>query len=861
MIEVVLPNGQKVRVDTTDPEVAAEYGRKFFESDAAAPRDRGPLAFTNQAIAKFLGVPLNMVSGSLLGTEDVVDAMRSIGISVAEPDAKPEGAGAYVGRALGEGASALLPLGAVSKSLQAATQAPKFVRNIAGDVIKTFGRRPVATTALEATASTGAGLGRYMGERDFPDQPALQSVSEIGGGLLGAFRPGAIAWGLGRTPGVGLIKKGVFPFTTQGGKLRASDRVRSLVADPEDVARRLQKPSESDLPATVLADEPRLMALAKEVGEQDPVIEADLLRQAGEARKELTQSLRDIRGVGDIGDTRDFVAQRVANIAGRMDSAISQARATAQSKIDTLAPTQKASESSIIMRDELEKALKSARDSESKTWAKIPDNETVPVDIARARYIELRDSLPRAQNEDMPKKAYDFLDPDASEPFGASEAIKEVRGLYSALREASRQARAQGNFNEARLSKEIADSILDDIGARANNATDVGRAFNEARAFSLALNKKYTQGTVGKLLGYAEEGGPSIAPEVTLARSIGSTREAGLVGARDLLRAIEGDPDVGRAAIEQYIKQKFYDAALDSRTGKVNPTKAGNFIRNNSELLDEAFPALKQQLMDANAAQRIADDIEIRLDARKKKIQSPRVAYASEFLNTSVNREMGAIIKSKNSIGLATDLRKKAVKDKTGQALRGLKSGFVDYILDRARTNEFDEAQDAILSGTKIMGALKEREVNGVANVLLTSQERARLRRIAGELAKLEKAAGSLPKIDGIIKDTPNLLISFAARTIAARRGAALGQGISGASLLTANFATRLMNSALGRITNDKAAALISDAVQDKDLLYALLTRLSSPAARKAVSQKLGAWAAGPGSRVLEQDGDDQTLQ
>lgn len=36
MIEVVLPNGQKVRVDTTDPEVAAEYGRKFFESDAAA---------------------------------------------------------------------------------------------------------------------------------------------------------------------------------------------------------------------------------------------------------------------------------------------------------------------------------------------------------------------------------------------------------------------------------------------------------------------------------------------------------------------------------------------------------------------------------------------------------------------------------------------------------------------------------------------------------------------------------------------------------------------------------------------------------------------------------------------------------
>ena len=68
MIEVVLPNGQKGRVDTTDPEVAAEYGRKFFESDAAAPRDRGPLAFTNQAIAKFLGVPLNMVSGSLLGT-------------------------------------------------------------------------------------------------------------------------------------------------------------------------------------------------------------------------------------------------------------------------------------------------------------------------------------------------------------------------------------------------------------------------------------------------------------------------------------------------------------------------------------------------------------------------------------------------------------------------------------------------------------------------------------------------------------------------------------------------------------------------------------------------------------------------
>lgn len=73
------------------------------------------------------------------------------------------------------------------------------------------------------------------------------------------------------------------------------------------------------------------------------------------------------------------------------------------------------------------------------------------------------------------------------------------------------------------------------------------------------------------------------------------------------------------------------------------------------------------------------------------------------------------------------------------------------------------------------------------------------------------------------MNNTPLSVISFIARTFAARQGAKAGAGTSGASLLTANFASRRMQEFLNRLSNDRATQLVRDAIEDKDLFRALL--------------------------------------
>ena len=90
-----------------------------------------------------------------------------------------------------------------------------------------------------------------------------------------------------------------------------------------------------------------------------------------------------------------------------------------------------------------------------------------------------------------------------------------------------------------------------------------------------------------------------------------------------------------------------------------------------------------------------------------------------------------------------------------------------------------------------------------------------------------------------------NAVISLLARTIAARQGARAGQGTSGASLLTANFASRRMQRILDSLTNDRAEALIRDAITDKDLFTALMTKSRSPSAQRMVETRLTEWLVG----------------
>ena len=156
--------------------------------------------------------------------------------------------------------------------------------------------------------------------------------------------------------------------------------------------------------------------------------------------------------------------------------------------------------------------------------------------------------------------------------------------------------------------------------------------------------------------------------------------------------------------------------------------------------------------------------------------------------------------------------------------MAGLKGGFIDELMTRARTNDFDDAGGAILSGRAMQNALNDNRVATVADGLLSGEERARLGQIIDELSRVEAARGRLPGVGGVMEGEPNSLVSLVARTIAARAGAKAGRGTSGASILTAHFASRRMQSALEALTLDRAEALIRKAVTgDRELFESLL--------------------------------------
>lgn len=826
--------------------------------------NRGTTAFLNRGIATTLGAPVDLVNRGLgavgvpvsdrpfLGSEMIADTMGVAGIRSAEAGAQPDTLGEYIGRGMGEAAGALPGFFGVTgamtgpaariatgpgQSIRTAvpsTAGASTVTQGAGQSMQApFVSSPGRAFRIEAGAGAGAGAAAYGFDEvtQTEGRGGLgRTLAEFGGAIAGGAGPGALYRTARATPVAGTVirgaQKAVAPFTRAGATERARDRVRSLAEDP--VAARqalleeppLRGPDGEQLlsPAQRTGDR-RLMALEQAVRDSDPPMDLAMRQQDARADAAFRDALRE-PGAGQGAEAaRGFISRRMDARLRGMDTQIQQAQDRAQRKIADLTPQRRASESSQIVRNELETALRRARREESALWQQVPDNVQVPTSETRAAYRALVETTPRAQQDNIPAKARAFLDPDQSnQAFGATETVKEMRGLYSEMREFARTKRAAGERNAARMADDIADGILRDFDAT-EAIGDAGRLFGEARAFSRQLNDKFTRGSIGRVLGSAREGGASLPAELTLDRTIGQPGLRAAVSADELRAAVGDSPDAISAA-QDYITRRFTDHSI--RNGQFNTSRAQDFVRNNSELLDR-FPALKQRMANAEQAQTLATETASRLGQRASRLRDPKVSYTARFLNAPVDQEISALISARDPRTAALELRRQAAQDPTGNALAGLKGAFVDHVMDRARMGQFNELGEPLLSGRAIRATLRDDKISKAARGILSNQERVRLERLAQELSKLETARSNLPSVGGVVDDMPNQLISFIGRTIAARSGARMGQGVSGASLLTAGFASKRMQRLLSALTNDHAEALIREAVRDPVAFRTLL--------------------------------------
>ena len=615
------------------------------------------------------------------------------------------------------------------------------------------------------------------------------------------------------------------PFTEAGGRQIASRRMQELAGGASraaDVAAKIKPNTEIGLSPAAQTNEPKLLQLEQAAMQRDPKIAEKINTQ----RFESELAAREAIGVeGDIGQTQKFFSDTV-------DNYIAAARATAKQKIPATGMDE--IEASNIVSNELRRAENLAKKQQKDLWNKIPQGTVVDVSETRAYAEALKKELTKYNKADLPSEVKMFLRATKKEP---SQKIKELNSLYSTLRDTARNASSgdRVNRNRARLANEMAEQVLYALDG-------YGGPIAEARDFSRIMHQKFSQGTVGDLLKRSVRGDYQVAPEVALSRTVGRGGAEGYVAQKDIANALTDAPDSGKAinATANYLRNKFNQSAFTGE--KYSEAQAANFLQKNKALLDE-FPAVRSQIDEAMQSQTAIKQAEAK---------DPEL---SKFAQSNPDTAIKTVLQSQNPVKSMATLVSTAKKDKSGEAMAGLKKSVSDLIMSKSlkqiSTPRAVGDLTSELRGTSMTEALDDKFISSIANQVYSKAEMRRLNAIAKELQSLDSAR--LLKETGSTLEAfkPNVITSTIGRVIGARVGAQFGGGMAG-GLQAAQIGSSRVQNFLGKITNDKAQKMLQDAVTDPELFKALLLNVNVPANFGKIEKTLAPYVIGAVAGQLE---------
>ena len=797
------------------------------------------------------GMGVDPISNPIGGSENLGNIMRGGGASVAASDYKADGFLENMIEGTGSAAGSLVTGGGIAKLFSGVNGA---AGNAAKEGLETLARRPATYIGAELASGAGSGVGLELANEVAPDSPAAQTIGQILGGVLapaGVLNPIRIG---GNAISKG-IKRIATPFTESGARVRSEDYIRGGVSDAEGVASKLDDETITNLTPAQRSGEKALIELENAAAEFDPNIAKSLAKRKEDNMSTLDNEISNIRGEGDVGDLQSHLGGRQEKLTQILDDRLNKANQAVESKIAKMTPRMREAQASGIAREELEGALSQSRAQEKQLWNKIPEDVLVEKKNIKSSFDELIKETPRAQQGDIPKSLMNrfFAQPpqeklnlvnERGEPLignaaPQTDSLREFQGLRSKLLEESRIARSDGNYNKARIHDDLAEAVLEDMGAVSGRVQgDIGRSIRDAIDFSRGLNEKFTRGEVGKVLGFAKEGGAKTAPELTLQKLIGGGRVKGDVALRQMLDAAD-TPEL-RDSVENFVKEKLENAAI--KNGKVNSAAAKQFAKDNSDILDK-FPDLRKEIDNLSQANDSFLARTKKTEGIKKALTNESKNNVSKFINAAVDKEFDMILRSKNPTKFMKELVNRASKDTTGKASAGLRASAIDYIMKKS-------TKEGALNGKSLLDNInRDKKLRDSLSEVLKPDEMQRLRKIGGELNALQQTGktGS-----SIINDDPSKLLETFLSIHGANWGASLGKGAG--SIQTANIGSNRVKSLFRKITKDKAEEILKQAVEDKDLMKALLTDRTSTKTKKLADQRLEFWLLGPGSNLLDSE-------
>ncbi|QRD53040.1 hypothetical protein JNX05_08500 [Pseudosulfitobacter pseudonitzschiae] len=684
-----------------------------------------------------------------------------------------------------------------------------------------------------------AGAGAQGGQSLAEDAGAPDWVQTTAG-ILGGAGVGAIPGAVRKTPSAigarkltGAVKTAMLPYTKAGGKEVARQRVQELAggADRAEQLAREIGPSEIGLSPAQQTGDPNLLGLEQEAMRRNPKLRAAMDARADAGQQTAADRVRGMGG--DPAEAQSFFEQRRADFRVAINGLVDRATAGA------LRPTAKNSEmiNSQEVADKIKAAQSAAKAQEGALWERVPKGTQVGTTRARQVAQELIADTPRAQKEDIPRVVQELLGPDSNSAFGEFETVSEMHGLYSKLRETARAARSGTNQqrNLARISDRVADAILEDLGAGAGQS-NVGRTIDEARAFSAEMHQTFDQGVIGKLLRQSTDGDRAIDPALTLDRTVGRGGSQGAVGADSIRAATGSSVDL---QMEDFLQGRFNRAAFGP-DGQFNVRGGLTFMRDNADMIGR-FPYLQETFNEALRTQTRAANTTARAERALTNMDSPSKSPTAAFTQAPAETAIDAVFKAKRPSVEARQLAATARKDTSGKAMDGLKGSFSDYVI-RSSTDASG------LNGDAMLRFLAKPENATTLRTVLSDGDIGRMRMIGAELKKLRTGRKAAPDIGGLSPRSPNRVIEYAARIIAANQGAKAGSG--GASLQTAQMASGRMKALLGNLQNDKAEQMLIDAVSDPELFRLLLIDPGKVTLKPQQINRLAPYFAGAGAAM-----------
>lgn len=862
--------------------IAETAGRGFLQSGGAL----GGAALGVKAGA--VGGPPGMVAGGLVGLVGGFMAGEQVSESLGlrSPEQLPEELRPY--GYFGESLGGAVPFAAAPFALAArGTQfAPTKVGNFLNQIVNTAKTRPLQMAGLETSAAISAATAAGVAETVAPGETGVRIGAEVAGGVLNPTRL-AIS---GYDVVAGMTRKAYEEMSTSGRETAAARTIAELLArggeDAAVIARILNSldiDGTEGLTAAQKTGSEGLIALEKFLTQRSSKFGAEAQQGAQDALDAIRGQINMLSRTGDpaalqaAAEARSVYYRLLIN--DRLEDARERAVAAAQS-IAADTPEARAA-LSVQARDVVMEQITEIRRVESELWSAVPD---VPVEFSTLqRTLDdiVVDLLPEVRNEKIPGVVRRFIERVSKAPEGqtiydpetlslvdvpgesAGTTLKEMRQLRSELLDQARTANTAGDYGQARILNNLAESILDDIDIAFRESGDT--AYAEARTFSREFNNTFTRSFVGKTTGVGKYG-DRIAPELTLTRALASGKEAGAIQLAELEEAsrflvTRGFGDDSSYAQMVDVQERFIRLAaaqtVDPTTGRASVESINKFIRDNSLLMNR-FPEVRNSLQAAAASEDGLRGLE-RLSKNQISLIEKQKVFGGVIQRDPIAAARQAII-STNQEKTITDLVR-VVKDKAQvvrgldgkpsinqrEAMDGLRSSLLTAAQQQAsRTGTLrpDVFRDFLFNPTMpgSKSPIQIMQEQGVVDAVDVRNMR-QLLDLADNIARSQGKAGTALEVR---TDVTDAVMTVIARMVGSGMAGTVAKGAGSAtpSLIVHGAGARFTETLMNKIPRESAERILIAAMTDRELMTRLLTKASTldVAQQAAQARYINAW-------------------